>query len=95
MAILETFYILCRKSSWEEAKVKIDALIKSNIIKIIPISNLIEHAALIKCERAIAIADCLTIALAKSLNGAAIFFDREKELEIAMKKNLSRKVLSF
>jgi len=84
MAILETFYILCRKFTWKIAKTKIDALKASNIIRIEPINSLLKKAAQLKCQRAIAIADCLTIALAESIKGKAIFYHKEKELENTM-----------
>ncbi len=88
MAILETFYILCRKISWKIAKTKINALKESHIIQIKPINTLLNKAAQLKCQRAIAIADCLTIALAESIKGKAIFYHKEKELEKTMENEL-------
>ena len=88
MAILETFYILCRKLQWKIAKTKINALQESNIIKIKPINTLLEIAAQLKCQRSIAIADCLTIALAESIKGKAIFYHKERELEKTMENEL-------
>ncbi len=88
MAILETFYILCRKFTWKIAKKKVNALKESHIIQIEPINNLINRASQLKCQRPIAIADCLTIALAESINGKAIFYHKEKELEKAMENEL-------
>jgi predicted nucleic acid-binding protein len=88
MAILETFYILCRKLQWKIAKTKINALQESNVIKIKPINTLLEIAAQLKCQRSIAIADCLTIALAESIKGKAIFYHKERELEKTMENEL-------
>lgn len=81
IAILETFYVLCRKSNWKDAKTKTQALRESNIIQIEPINKYLEYAAKLKCERPIAIADCLTISLAKSIQGQAIFYHQEQELK--------------
>ncbi|MFO8020632.1 MAG: PIN domain-containing protein [Promethearchaeia archaeon] len=86
MAILETQYILCRKKSFEIASKKISALVESNVIQIVPIKDLLENASKLKCERSIAIADCLTIALAEKLNSKAIFYQQERELKDAIEK---------
>jgi predicted nucleic acid-binding protein len=86
MAILETFYILCRKSNLETAQNKINALISSNVLNIIPIKKVLKEASKLKCERSIAIADCITIALAQNLDSKAIFYRKERELKKAIKK---------
>jgi predicted nucleic acid-binding protein len=80
MAILETFYILCRKLSLKTALEKINALKESKIINLKSIGFVLNEAAEIKCERAIAIADCITIALAQKLQGKAVFYRAEKEI---------------
>lgn len=87
MAILETFYVVCRRTNYEKAKKKITALIESKVIKIVPIKELIEYASKLKCERPIALADCLTIALAKKLEGKAIFYKKEMELKKTIEKD--------
>ncbi len=86
IAIVETSYILCREYGWEEAKTKIEALRESNTIRIEPINTYNEKAAQIKCERSIALPDCLTIALAETLKSQAVFAHREKELDAAIKR---------
>ncbi len=91
MAILETFYILCRKFTWKTANTKIDALKASNVIQIESINSLLKKAAQLKCQRAIEIADCLTITLAEAIKGKAVFYHKEKELENTM-ENESFKV---
>ena len=45
-----------------------------------------KEAAGLKCERGIAIADCITIALVKALNGKAIFYRKEREFEKTLEK---------
>jgi predicted nucleic acid-binding protein len=86
MAILELFYVLCRNSNLKKAQKKVEALVNSHVIEIIPVRELLKEASRQKCIRAIAIADCLTIALAKNLNGKAIFYRKETELKNAIKK---------
>ena len=86
MALLETFYILCRKTNWKKAETKVKALIESNVIQIKSIKSLLKKAAQLKYQRTIAIADCLTIALAESIQGKAIFYHKELELEKALEK---------
>lgn len=49
-----------------------------------PINSLLKKAAQLKCRRAIAVTDCLTIALAELIKGKAIFYHKEKELENTM-----------
>ncbi len=96
LAILETYYILCRKLDWNTAKSKINALKDSNVIQIKPINIILEDAVLLKCQRSISIADCLTIALAKILQGQAIFYQKEKELDKAMEnKPFDVKIIFF
>jgi len=86
LAILETLYILCREYGWEEAQKKVKALRESNTIRIEPINFYGDIAAKIKCERAIALPDCLTIALAEYLKSHAVFAHREKELALALQQ---------
>ena len=86
MALLEVFYILCRKTNWKEAETKVKAFIESNVIQIKSFKSLVIKAAQIKCQRSIAIADCLTIALAESVQGKAVFYHKETELEKSIEK---------
>lgn len=86
MALLETFYILCRKTNWEKSRSKVEALIESNVLQIRSIKSLLKKAAQIKCQSPVAIADCLNIALAESIQGKAIFYHKEIELEKALEK---------
>jgi len=85
-AILETFYVLCRKFGIGIAEQKVTSLKESGVIQIEPIITLSKDAALIKCQRPIAIGDCFTIALARKINGDAIFCKKEQELKKALDK---------
>lgn len=80
IALTEMIYILCRKINAEIATQKYHDLINSKYITIIPTKELIYEAAKIKCTRKISIADCYTIALAKTYNCKALFAYPEKEL---------------
>lgn len=84
IAVLEFYYVLCRKLGWDIAKTKLQSLKESLTIRIQPINNLIEVAAQLKCQKSIAIADCLTIALAYEIQGKAIFNHEERELKKAI-----------
>ncbi len=86
IAILETLYILCREYGREESLKRVNALRESHTIQIKPIVGYCDLAASIKCERSIALPDCLTIALAESLKARAIFAHREKELDLTIQQ---------
>ena len=87
LAVSELLYILCRKVSYNVAKNKLNALKASGFIKIIPISDLIEKASKLKCERHIALADCYTLALAEEFDGKAVFAKAENEIINAIKRS--------
>ncbi len=78
--ICEAEYVLCRIVGFEKSRGKIEALVKSNFVSIVPAEEVIHRAALIKCQRAVALPDCFTIALAEHLNVRAMFAYPEKEL---------------
>ena len=80
IALTELSYILCRKIGWENAKRAVDSLLLSGYINIYDVSNLIEETSKIKCERPIALSDCLTLALAKEMKAKALFATRENEI---------------
>ncbi len=81
LALSEAEYILCRQSGEETARQKLDSLIQSRIIEVVEDSFLLHDAARVKCGRAIALADCYTIALAQKLRGTALFARPEEDLE--------------
>lgn len=84
-SLIETLYILCRKLGRDVAEGKLKALKESNVLQIEPFNALLEAVAQLKCQRAIAIGDCFTIALAKKINGQAIFYNKELEIVNAIK----------
>ena len=84
LALMELTYILCRRLGWHIAQVKLNSLLRSRVIKVINFTEILEEAAKLKCERALSMADCCTIALAKLYNCTALFVRKEKELEEEM-----------
>lgn len=84
LAISETFYIICRKLGVEKAENKINNLLESGFIDVIPTPPI--EAGKIKCVRSISLADCYIIALAKILNATSVFAIKERELEREIKR---------
>ena len=80
LAVVEAEYVLCGQLGWEEAEAKVEALVRSGFIQVEDITPLCERAAKYKCERALALPDCFTIALAEMLFIPALFARREHEL---------------
>src|SRR5919109_4928515 len=81
LALTEAEYILCRKIGGEKAREKVERLIHSRTVELVEDSTLQHDAAEIKCQRAIALGDCYTIALAEKLKGKALFAQKEDDLE--------------
>lgn len=84
----EVFYTLCRKKGIDFAKESINTFIQTNYCTFEESNELAIEAASYKCERAISLADCYVIALAKHAGSTAVFARQEKELiyEISRKK---------
>jgi predicted nucleic acid-binding protein len=81
LAIMETEYILCRKIGKEEAFEKVDNLIDSNYVNIQPLEHFSRDISLLKCNNAISVPDCATIALATKNKIPALFARKEEELK--------------
>lgn len=79
--LAEAEYILCRKIGYELAQTKVRNLIDSNFIDFISTEQLLHIASKIKCEYAIALADCFCLAVAETTGSTALFRFKEKELE--------------
>lgn len=84
--LAEAEYVLCRKLGAETAKSKLDGLRNSNYVPIVDSEQASRIAAEIKCSRALALADCYTLATAKVTESKALFAFRETELEREMKR---------
>jgi predicted nucleic acid-binding protein len=82
----EVEYILCRMLGRTQARSKVDNLVRSNYINLTDADRLYAKAAEIKCERALALGDCYTMANAKVTNSAALFAFQEEELSREIEK---------
>ena len=84
--IAELRYILCRRLGPVNSNECVDKLLASGYVAVEETSSLILEASKIKCERAISLADCFCLALAKKLFCRALFARREIDLAKEMKK---------
>jgi predicted nucleic acid-binding protein len=69
-----------------QARSKVDNLVRSNYINLTDVAKLYANAAEIKCERALALGDCYTIANAKVTGSIALFAFQEEELDREIKR---------
>jgi predicted nucleic acid-binding protein len=95
IALCELLYILCRSIGWKESQKKVQYLIESSAVKILPSKLIWNEAARIKCDVAIALPDCFTIAAARVISGQAIFVRKEKEIHKAIKQGKIDDTLLF
>lgn len=86
MAIAELRYIICRKHGWAVSMERVDDLLKSGYLHVEETSFLIEDAARLKCERALSLADCFCLALARRFACKALFAKKEDDLLKEMRK---------
>jgi len=84
--LTEAEYILCRSVGRELARSKVENLVRSNYINLTEAGRLYASAAEIKCERALALGDCYTIANGKVTDSVALFAFPEEELNREMKR---------
>mgnify|MGYP000279967314 CR=1 FL=1 len=86
VAITELRYVICRRYGWDVSAERVDKLLRSGYLHVQETSFLIEEAAKIKCKRAISLADCFCIALARRLACKALFAKREEDLVREMRR---------
>ena len=88
VGLAEVFYTLCRKKGISFAKESVTTFIQTRYCTFEDSDDLAIEAAAYKCERALSLADCYVIALAKLRNSTAVFARREREMvtEIARKR---------
>ena len=80
LAIIEAEYILCRKIGKDTAFEKVDNLLDSNYVDIVPLDNFLRDISTLKCLNPISLPDCATIALAVINEVPALFAKKESEL---------------
>jgi predicted nucleic acid-binding protein len=86
LAIAELKYILCRKLGWAQSNERVNKLLSSGYIKLENTAPLIDAASKIKCQRAISLPDCFTLALAHKIAGNALFARKEEDLTEEMQR---------
>ncbi len=74
--VSEIFYVLCRRKGYQEAKKKIDMVLDGT--EVIEGREIQMIAGNYKCERAISLSDCFTIAVSKSMGLPALFKEEEE-----------------
>jgi predicted nucleic acid-binding protein len=84
--IAELKYILCRRVSWRSSLEKVNKLLQSGYVEVLPVSLFEDHAALLKCNRAISIIDCFTISAGEVLGVRTLFAKHEEELDRELRK---------
>jgi len=87
LAIVETRYILCRRIGRDKAWAKVENLLNSGYVMVEDASRIMEKASMLKCERAISLPDCFTLALASQMGIRALFATKESEILRAMDKS--------
>jgi len=86
LAVVEMEYVLCRRLGWAIAEEKRRYLLESKVVAIMETGALMSEAAKVKCERALSLPDCFTLALAKIFDCKAFFVKREEEMEKEIKR---------
>ena len=74
--VSEIFYVLCRQKGYQEAKNKIDMVLEG--AEVIEGRDIQMIAGKFKCERAISLSDCFTMAVSKNIGYPALFKEEEE-----------------
>jgi len=86
LCLSELYYVLCRREGVEFARNATNTFLKGQFASVVASDELDLAAGRFKCERAISLADCYVLGLAKLENATALFGRKESELEKEMKK---------
>lgn len=78
--------MLCRLKSPEYALEKINLILRSGVMEVNNTLEMALGAGRLKCERAISIGDCSSIATAMVSGSQVVFAQREKEIVDEMNK---------
>lgn len=79
--LAEVYYLICRLKGENIAKQTVQLLKSIKNLIIDNTEDLMELGGSVKCKRAIALADCLAIALAQKYGCSALFATKEAELK--------------
>ena len=88
LCLSELFYVLCRRKGQAFARVSTETFLKAQYASVTASDELDIAAGAYKCERAISLADCYVLGLARLEQAAALFARRERELEKEIEKKL-------
>ena len=80
----ESGYVLCRRIGHERASAAVKALLNSSVLILEETPDLHIAVSRIKCERAISLGDCYTLAVSEITETRPIFVAREKDLGLEM-----------
>ncbi len=86
LGLAEVFYTLCRRKGVNFAKESVTTFIQTHYCNFEDSDDLAIEAATYKCERAVSLADCYVIALAKLRGSTAVFARKEKEIVSEMRR---------
>ncbi len=93
--LLELSYLSCRREGWAKAESVANSIRESGYFKVHEVQAFLEAAARMKCDRAISVVDCITIAAGETLSIPVLFARHEKELDEELKKHPFKIELSF
>jgi predicted nucleic acid-binding protein len=85
-AISELFYILCRRKGDSFASEAVESLLRTNYVSVLSSDEVDMEAGRYKCSRAISLADCYVLAVAKNQNASAAFAKREEDITKEMRR---------
>ncbi|MGA3110383.1 MAG: PIN domain-containing protein [Candidatus Bathyarchaeia archaeon] len=86
LCLSELFYVLCRRKGQTFARASTDMFLKAQYASVTASDELDAAAGTYKCERAISLADCYVLGLAKLEQATALFARKERELEKEIKR---------
>jgi len=87
LCLSELFYVLCRRKGKAFARESTNMFLRAQYASVIASDELDITAGAYKCERAISLADCYVLGLAKLEGAAALFARRERDLEKEIEEN--------
>jgi uncharacterized protein len=93
--LFELSYIICRRQGWQRASSVVESVRQSGYFYIHEAQEFLKPAARLKCERALSIVDCLTLAAGEALSIPVLFAGHERELDSAIAKSPFKAELRF
>ena len=84
--VAETEYVLCRRFGRAYGRGRMETLISSGRLSIRDDISLHTASAKLKCERAMSLPDCYTLAVAEVTSSTPVFLFREKDLVREMER---------